>query len=712
MVRSTRDDPQAAGVDNAIDGQIGFTSELLCRDLDEGAEAYLGADREVVRGTDVVPLLSATPESMRETLWFTLKTGRPATVECRSRATGTPGDGWAVPVDDGLSLLLVVDTPTGAVPTGEGGVDGDAEWEGSLLDHTESLAATGGWEYDVDSGRLRWTSGTRRIHGVGPEYEPTIHRALSFYHPDDRETVTEVVDRAITEREPYDIEARILTDDGDRKWVRSIGEPVVAEGAVTAVRGALRDITEQREREEHIALLRRAIDTAPVGITLADMQQPDEPLMYVNEAFEDLTGYTEADSIGRNCRFLQGEATDPETVATLRAAIDNRETATVELRNYRADGSLFWNRLTIAPVRNAEEVVTHYVGFQVDVTDRVENERRLRTFRHAVESSGNAIFITDTDGVIEFVNEAFEEITGYTSAEAVGQTPRMLNSGRMSDDYFDRLWSEISAGNTFEGRVIDQHRDGRLYHAHQTVSPLTDDEGAVTGYVAVQTDITERIERDQQIAVLDRVLRHNLRNDMNVILGHADHLRSELDGPLAQSAENIYTNGNDLLQLAEKERAVVEHLSSSDRIRSQDVRALLAAIVSDTEAAHPDASITVSCPDDARLEATQQIENALSEFVDNAVIHTDAESPTVDIEVSVDEMVHVRIADRGPGIPDRERELVTTDHGPDSLYHADGIGLWLASWIITRSGGALDFEDRDGGGTVVHVRLPRSTATE
>ncbi len=130
-----------------------------------------------------------------------------------------------------------------------------------------------------------------------------------------------------------------------------------------------------------------------------------------------------------------------------------------------------------------------------------EKTDELRRFREAVEASGHAIFITDPNGIIEYANPAFEEITGYDRSEVLGETPNVLNSGKMSTEYYDRMWDTISEGSVWRGEIVDRRKDGDLYTAFQTIAPITDDEG-VSAFVAVQTDITERKE------LRDRLKRH------------------------------------------------------------------------------------------------------------------------------------------------------------------------------------------------------------
>ncbi|RLM70824.1 PAS domain S-box protein [Halorubrum sp. Atlit-8R] len=132
-----------------------------------------------------------------------------------------------------------------------------------------------------------------------------------------------------------------------------------------------------------------------------------------------------------------------------------------------------------------------YTGIFRDGVEEVGG-RRAETFRNLVEHAGHAIYVTDTDGRIEYVNPAFTEHTGYEPEEALGETPAILNSGEMPDEYFDALWATLLDGEVWEEEIVDRRRDGEPYHAHQTIAPVVDDDGEVSRFVAIQTDITER----------------------------------------------------------------------------------------------------------------------------------------------------------------------------------------------------------------------------
>ncbi|MFC7043937.1 PAS domain S-box protein [Halonotius sp. GCM10025705] len=138
------------------------------------------------------------------------------------------------------------------------------------------------------------------------------------------------------------------------------------------------DITERQAHQHELEVLRTAIDNAHNPIVLTDPSQPDNPISYVNKAFEKVTGYTQSDALGRNCRFLQGKKTDAAKIEKLTEAIAAEEECTVELRNYRKDGTMFWNRLTIKPVYNEDGELIRYFSSQEDITDRKESRERLK----------------------------------------------------------------------------------------------------------------------------------------------------------------------------------------------------------------------------------------------------------------------------------------------------------------------------------------------
>jgi PAS domain S-box-containing protein len=134
---------------------------------------------------------------------------------------------------------------------------------------------------------------------------------------------------------------------------------------------------------DKLRLLERAVTASTNSIVITDPNLPDDPLVYVNPAFERTTGYTSEEVLGRNCRFLQGEDRDQPALGELRAALNEGRHCTVVLRNYRKDGALFWNELSVYPVRGEERRMTNFVGIQNDITERIRAGEILSEMRRA-----------------------------------------------------------------------------------------------------------------------------------------------------------------------------------------------------------------------------------------------------------------------------------------------------------------------------------------
>ena len=250
-------------------------------------------------------------------------------------------------------------------------------------------------------------------------------------------------DAAVQEAE--DRLGTILSDDGPDVQhfgvdiVPKEGEPIPCRDHMAALPyegdyfdgsvGILRDVSDERERREELETKTRALDEAPVGITITDPAQDDNPLVYVNDRFVEMTGYDREESIGVNCRFLQGPDTEEESVRELREAIDAEEPTSVELLNYRTDGTEFWNRVSIAPISDPDGTVTHWVGFQEDITAFKDREAALERQNHRLDSFASIVSqdlrnpLNVAQGRVQFARDASDD--GATLDAALDALDRM-----------------------------------------------------------------------------------------------------------------------------------------------------------------------------------------------------------------------------------------------------------------------------------------------
>lgn len=216
-------------------------------------------------------------------------------------------------------------------------------------------------------------------------------------------------------------------------------------------------------------------------------------------------------------------------------------------------------------------------------------------------------------------------------------------------------------------------------------------------------------EQKAIISVLNRVLRHNIRNDLTVIKGHNTALRQQLDEDL-EHFEKIESHTEDLLDKADKAREI-ERLVSADEqlLETIDAAAVVRAEIERFEREYPDVDITSDVPDEASVRAHDALDFVISNLVENAIVHNDSPRPRVDIELErIGERVEITVADNGPGIPDVE--LTMLDEGHETAFeHGSGLGLWLVNWLVMTMDGDLEFERRKPTGTIMTVTLQAGT---
>ncbi|MFB6219142.1 MAG: PAS domain-containing protein, partial [Halobacteriaceae archaeon] len=454
-----------------------------------------------------------------------------------------------------------------------------------------------------------------------------------------------------------------------------------------------------------LRLFGRAIEEARQGITIADATQDDNPLVYVNPAFERITGYSAAEAVGRNCRFLQGEETDAETVAEVRAAIDAGRPVSVEIRNYRKDGTPFWNQLDVTPVTDEDGEVTHFIGLQRDVTERRERELDLERYETIVKTVAEPIFAVDGEGRVVEANGAAAEAFGRPREELLGMRSETLFDDETVETFRDAIPALRASDDnrmTADGAFLTA--GGERRECEISVGLLQPEEPTPQGAVVTIRDTTGTRRRERAVEMLDRVLRHNLRNDLNVVIGQAEQIGADPETAPERAAE-IAGTARTLMELGEIAREIEAVLrSETEHVAARDLVPAVRGSVSRASERFPDADIECTLPEAAPARVHDAIERVLDELIENAVTHNDSPTPEVRVSVTAGDPVTVRIADDGQGID--EGELLAIEEGHESpLTHATGLDLWLAHWTAEVSGGELVVGESDAGGAAVVLRF-------
>ncbi|WP_152040764.1 PAS domain S-box protein [Salinigranum salinum] len=513
---------------------------------------------------------------------------------------------------------------------------------------------------------------------------------------------------------------------GEALMRRHDGAELLADIAVSRTTGeelvcTVRDITAEERQEHELFVKNRAMDAAPIGIILTDPSLEDNGIVYANEEFERLTGYAEEETLERNCRFLQGEDTDPESVAEMREAIANEEAVTVELRNYRKDGSPFWNRVWISPIRDGDGDVTNFVGFQEDVTERVEARREQAAVFDRVS---DAFFALDRQWRFTYLNEQAERLLDRPAESLVGRS----------------LWEEFpeAVDTVFETQYRQAMESQETVAFEEYYPPLAAwfevrAYPSETGLSVYFRDVSERKanerrleQRAKQFQTFGDVLSHDLRTPLSTLEGRLELARETGDethfDAAEESLERIEALVDDLATVM-REGSVVSDVRPVDL--ETVARGLWTSI--DTADATLDVRATASVfADEGALTRLFQnlFRNSVehgstsphSEAREDSVEHSSTGSrpgaddsaehggSTVTVTLGLlDDGTGFYVADDGPGIPADERDRVF-EPGYSTKTSGTGFGAVSVQQIALAHGWELAITDSESGGARFEIR--------
>jgi len=579
----------------------------------------------------------------------------------------------------------------------------------------QEIADIGVWEYDPRSGTLDWSHGIRQIHGVSEGYEPTLEEAVEFYHPDDRDEIRTGVERAIEQGESYDRELRIVRPDGTVRDVRARGEVNTDEtGEPTLVRGVFQDITERKQRERELRQFKEAVEQAAHAIYITDT---DGTIEYVNPSFEEITGYTREEALGATPAILSSGEYDEGFYATLWSTVLSGEDWEHEMIDERKDGQKITLDQTIAPIETDEGEVEGFVAINRDITERKEQEERLQIYEYACNSALSGIAIANLDGELRSVNAAFCEMWGYEDREDV--RGRSVTEFWSEPEAAAEVVASIRETGSWGGELKAVKQDGSTFIAYCSASYVKNESGEPIALMSSFVDITDRKDREQklkqaneELEVLNRVIRHDIRNDMSVILGWAELLEGHVDDTGTEYLEKVLTSGEHIVELTEVARDYVEAVTSDGavEIKPTPLQSVLETELTLRQESYPDAEITaVGSIPDVEVQANEMLSAVFRNLLNNAVQHNDKDTPVVQVRAEEhDDHVEISIVDNGPGIPESRREAIF-GKGERSLESpGTGIGLYLVQMIIEQYDGAVTVDDADSGGAVFTVRLPKA----
>jgi len=356
-----------------------------------------------------------------------------------------------------------------------------------------------------------------KVWGYQPE-ELIGQPYIELVAPEDDAKTNEAVLEVMSGSEARDFENRYIHKNGSLVNVMWTAFWSEKDGLMFCVG---HDITERKAAENEMRLMKSAVDSIVEGIVISDPQKPDNPIIYTNAAFENLTGYAFDEIKGQNCRFLQGAETNPRTVDEIREALEKVTTFRGEILNYHKNGDSFWNELKISPVFDQSDRLTNFVGIQRDISKRKKTEETLREseekFRSIVETTSEWIWAFDSQGNCSYSNPALETILGYVPEEVLGKSFLPLMHEEEREKIRQLMPTLIADKRGWTNLVLRwYHKDGSIRYLESNALPLFNSGGEVVGYRGSDRDITEskRIEEEKRLLTVQIEQQHERLNNI------------------------------------------------------------------------------------------------------------------------------------------------------------------------------------------------------
>ncbi len=389
------------------------------------------------------------------------------------------------------------------------------------------------WRWNLDTDTMAFDNNWARI--LGYPHEETPHKLTEwrqYIHPDDFALIVGNFKKNMEDNDGLvEAECRVYKKSAGLAWFLIRGKLIskTKSGEPEWMIGVLLDVTTRKDKELRLQILEEAVKAAPVGFSIADMCQPDTPLTYVNPAFQKITGFRADEVLNKNARILQGENTDNSTSKAIRKSIDNGESFNAVIKNYRKNGELFWNQMSLTPIRNQWDEVIFYLGIQQDITEQRNAELALRDltgnlekqvnertaelkqlneflkqseerFRLLAENTSDIISLHDPEGKYIYISPACNEILGFTPDELAGKFPK---------DYADQddvgnirgFFNEKNSEN-HESRLITwraRRKNGENIFLETSIRPIFEADNKLRGWVCASRDSTERIRNREQL---------------------------------------------------------------------------------------------------------------------------------------------------------------------------------------------------------------------
>ncbi len=534
------------------------------------------------------------------------------------------------------------------------------------------------------------------------------------------------------EKNVANVELHLRRKDGNPIWVLENASLIDPGGDQDPfLEGTFTDITERKRAEEALRESEQRFRVALAPVNMAVFNQ-DRDLRYTWLSRPQL-GYTSEQVVGRTDLDVLPPGAAERAVKVKREAIARRARVREEI-TLTVEGQPRVYDLIVEPLFDPSGEIVGITGASLDITEGKQAEAENARLRTAIEQSAETVVITDVHGTIQYVNPAFERITGYSRAEALGKKPSVLKSGQHPTSFYEHLWKTILGGEVWHGEVVNRRKDGRLYTEEMNIAPVRNPHGAITHFIATKQDVTARKELEEQFRQAQKMeavgrlaggVAHDFNNLLTIITGYSQMLLAGLEAssPLRAQVTEIQKAGEraagltqQLLAFSRRQVLNPQVLDLNQVIRdtSKMLRRLIGEDVECHTVLHPelwkvkvDAGQVGQILMNLGVNARDAMPEGGTLTIETSNVHLTEVYASTHAEITPGRYVVMAVSDSGMGM-DHETQAHIFEPFFTTKAQGKGTGLGLATvyGIVKQSGGYIWIYSEPGKGATFKIYLP------
>ena len=703
-------------------GRFIFVNTAFAKAVGEPPSQIIGKDwRQFIHPDDLMSTVQAIQDALTGPEYY-------ASVESRLRYH----DGYRYVMWEGKAIVNSQGTPelqaVGRDITERKYAEDKIRQNEHFLSESQRIGRVGSWQYALN-GDLVWSAETYRIFQVPAEtFTPTVDTWFDLIHPDDRNALQDWFDQCFNGWDMSPLEFRICGQDRTLRHLLVFGElQLDPQKRPDKMVGVVQDVTELIETTELLIKSEERFRTLVEGIT-DWIWETDENhcFTWFSPSFETI--------VKRSTELLLGKrrwdiaSPEQEIDASLWQAHIKTLGHHTPFRDFRywinaQDGTPVWISISGTPRFDSDGQFLGYRGSGTDVTNEAITAMRLKMLSTVIEQAPISVIITNPQGIIEYVNPQYSAIYGYSSAEAIGQTPRLHSSPETGEDIHRDMWVRIKSGERWMGEVRNRRKDGELRWVSLIISPVNDDVGHIMHYVAIMDDITERHALQEKLhhtnAELEQfayVASHDLRQPLRMVASYLSLIEKSLKDTLTDDTRthlNYAVNGAkrmdrmivDLLEYSRTGRATDSEQLDLNEVINEAILNLSISI----QNAKAEISIAPEFP--MANGNSSELVRLFQNLIGNAIKYC-APDRQIKIEIGwrrrgLNNLLWVK--DNGIGIAHQDWErafLIFQRLVAKDAYEGTGIGLAVCKKIVEHHGGKIWIESELGQGSTFFITLP------